>query len=304
MSKIQDALSKIQRTAMRSTDRANNTARAREAKSGSADRAGPTNELPASKFGSGSLTIDLDLLRNAGLLVPEDQQWQFAVQFRLIKRPLLDNAAGKGAYQSPVANLIMVTGALSGDGKTFNCINLALSMAVERDTSVLLVDADVAKPHISQLLGIGDENGLIDLLVKPSLKISDVAIRTNVPGLSILPAGHYNEDATELLASRSMENLVSDLSERYSDKIVIFDSPPLLATSEARVLAGLMGQIVVVVCANRTPRQAVLEAIDTLDPEKAINLIFNQASSDYDGSAYGRYGDAYGYEHRQRTDGS
>ena len=225
-----------------------------------------------------------------------------ADEYRLIKRPLLDNAYGKGAYQAKDAKLIMVAGALPGDGKTSNCVNLALSMAVERDTSVLLVDADVAKPHISELFGVRDEMGLIDLLGNRDLQVSDVAIDTDVPGLSILPAGHYDEHATELLASRRMEELVSGLSERYPDKVVIFDSPPLLPTSEARVLASLMGQIVVVVCAGHTPRNAVVEAVGTLDPEKAINVILCQTSSGFGGAEYGRYGSVYGYGYRRGTE--
>ena len=194
--------------------------------------------------------IDYDLLYEAGLLAPSKQQRHIADQYRLIKRPLLENTSGRGAYQAPDANLIMVASPLSGDGKTFNCINLALSMATEKDKSVLLVDADVAKPHISNLFGLSKEPGLIDLLMDENRYIGETLLKTSVPGLRILPAGRHNEHATELLASKRMVSVVDVLSKTYPDRVVIFDSPPLLATSESRVLASQMGQIVVVVCAG------------------------------------------------------
>ncbi len=185
--------------------------------------------------------VDRDLLRKAGLLAPEDQARYMADQYRLIKRPIVDLATGKAADMPEHANLVMVASALPGDGKTFNAINIALSIAVEKDTSVLLVDADVPKPHISNLFGIGDEIGLIDLLEDDSLTIPDAIFGTDVPGLSILPAGHSNEHATELLASRRMAAIAAQLSSGDPNRVVICDSPPLLATSESRVLASRMG---------------------------------------------------------------
>ena len=234
--------------------------------------------------------IDYDLLYEAGLLAPSKQQRHIADQYRLIKRPLLENASGRGAYQAPDANLIMVASPLSGDGKTFNCINLALSMATERDKSVLLVDADVAKPHISSLFGLSKEPGLIDLLMDKNRDISQTLLKTSVPGLRILPAGRHDEHATELLASRRMVSVVDVLSKTYPDRVVIFDSPPLLATSESRVLASQMGQIVLVVCAGVTPQDAVLEAIESLDPKKAISIVLNQSSRGFGNEGYGGYG--------------
>ena len=241
-----------------------------------------------------TIRINLDLLKRHGFLPPEDQQRRLAEQYRRIKRPLLDNASARQAHKEPDANLILVTSALPGDGKTFNCINLALSIAVEKDTSVLLVDGDVAKPHISTLFGISKEPGLINLLDDESLRIDDVVLPTDIGGLSILPAGQKNEHATELLASRRMEAVVTALSNASPDRVVIFDSSPLLATSDARVLANLMGQIVVIVCAGQTPQHALLEALDGLDESKAINLVLNQASSGSGAESYGYYGYGYG----------
>lgn len=243
------------------------------------------------------VTVDRTLLRKAGLLAPEDQQKYIGDQYRLIKRPLLKNAAGLNADGNiSDRNLIMVASALSGDGKTFTCINLALSMAIEKDTTVLLVDADVAKPHLSQLFGIATQPGIIDILENEQLELGDVILRTDVPGLWVLSAGQHSEQATELLASRRMGSIVSRLSRRDPDRVVIFDSPPLLATSEAPVLASFMGQISIVVCAGKTSHQAVTDAISTIDESKAVGLILNQASpAGFGNEGYGGYyGSSYG----------
>jgi len=241
----------------------------------------------------GLIEVDREMLRDAGYLAPADQERFLAEQYRILKRPLIDNAFGRGAYMGDDANLIMVTSALPGDGKTFNCINLALSMAIEKDVSVLLVDADVAKPHISRLFGIDDKPGLIDLLKDKSIDVDTVVMRTDIPGLRILPAGCPDEHATELLASRRMGKVINELSKAYPDRVVIFDSPPILATSESRVLASFMGQIVMVVCAGWTPQQAVEDALENLDDSKAINLILNQSASGSGSASYGAY--KYGY---------
>lgn len=243
----------------------------------------------------GLIVIDRDALRAEGYLAPRNQERRLADQYRFIKRPLLDNAAGRGAYRADDARRIMVTSALPGDGKTFNCINLALSMALEKDTSVLLVDADVAKPHISDLFGVADQSGLIELLKDDSISTGSLVMRTDVPGLRILPAGCPDEHATELLASRRMEQVVDELSQTYTDRIVIFDSPPLLITSEARVLASSMGQIAMVVRAGKTPQRAVIGALESLDESKAVNLILNEADSSTTTDGYGVYGYGYGY---------
>lgn len=242
----------------------------------------------------GLIVVDHVSLRNAGYFAPMDQQRHIAEQYRILKRPLLDNATGQGAYMGDDANLIMVTSALPGDGKTFNCINLALSMAIEKDNSVLLVDADVAKRHTSELLGVADQPGLTDLLKDHSADINKFVLRTDIPGLRVLPAGSLDEQSTELLASNRMHEVIRLISKTYSDRVAIFDSPPILVTSEARVLASFMGQIAMVVCAGVTPQNAVLEALDKLDDSKAINLILNQSAFGSVIDGYGQYGYGYG----------
>ena len=291
MSKIQDAIKKLQSTG---SVRSKHVVSANDgAKIHSVARMVDSDHRDASDDAREGVivTVDRSLLRTAGFLAPEDQQQYIGDQYRLIKRPLLDNAIGHSTGgETHGENLIMIASALPGDGKTFTCINLALSMAIEKDTTVVLVDADVAKPHVSKLFGIDTQPGLIDLLENEQLEVRDVLLRTDVPGLRVLSAGQRSEYATELLASRRMARFVSEMSRRYTDCAVIFDSPPLLATSEAPVLASLMGQIALVVCAGKTPHQAVTDAIYTIDESKALNLILNQVSpGSFANSGYGGY---------------
>jgi len=209
-------------------------------------------------------------------------------QFRQIKRPLVANALGRGTPQLPNGQLIMLASALPGDGKTFTSVNLALSLAMEKDVRILLVDADVAKPHISKIFGVEGEPGLLDVLRDEHVDVESVIMSTDVPGLSILPAGRASETATELLASPRMEAVVARLGSIDAMRIVLFDSPPLLLTTESRALAGQVGQIVLVVAAGVTPQQAVLDALELLGERKSIGLVLNQ-SEEGEQAGYHRY---------------
>ena len=235
--------------------------------------------------------IDREELRRAGFIAPEDEERLLVDQYRQIKRPLVAHAFGKRATQIPDGHLILVSSAMAGDGKTFTCINLALSMAREQDRSVLLIDADVAKAHITRLFGAEERQGLLDLLEADSnLDLNDAILETDINGMSVITAGRMRPHSTELLASERMESLIRALSLQDPNRIVLFDSSPLLATSESRVLTSLVGQVVLVVAAEQTPQKAVLDAISTIDEGKAVNLVLNQARSSEDGGYYG-----YGY---------
>lgn len=243
------------------------------------------------------IQVDRNLLRSIGLLPPEHQERELAAQYRQIKRPLIAAARGKAESRVPNGHLIMVASAFPGEGKTFTSVNLGMSMALEKDTSVLLLDADVAKGHLSRLFGIEKEPGLLDALRNDSIDIETLILPTDIPGLSILPAGIDAEHATELLASEHMQALVARISRGNPNRMVLFDSPPLLLTSESRVLAHIVGQIALVVCANRTPQKAVLEAIEHLGAEKPIGLILNQTTQKSQNGyyyGYGNYGDSSG----------
>ena len=235
--------------------------------------------------------IDLKALAAAGIVSPNAPRSQIADQFRVIKRPLISNAMGKGASVIVNGNLIMVTSALAGEGKSFTAINLALSIATELDNTVMLVDADVARPCILEMLGLPSSPGLLDILGDESNELSNMLLKTNIDKLSILPSGTPHARATELLASDAMTRLLADMASRYSDRIIIFDSPPLLLTTEARVLASHMGQIVMVVCAEKTLQSDVRHALTTIESCPVKLMVLNQAST----VAKGGYG--YGYDY-------
>jgi receptor protein-tyrosine kinase len=249
---------------------------------------------PASQASGPSVEIDLADLRRRGFVTPDVHEGRTAGEFRVIKRPLVRNAFGAGAAPVKNGRRIMVTSAFPGEGKSFCAINLALSIAAERDHQVLLVDADVARPSIPRELGIQTDAGLMDLLLDHHLDVERLVLPTNVDKLAILPAGRRHAQATELLASAAMSRLLEQISARFPDRVVIFDSPPLLLTTESRVLASYMGQIVMVVEAGKTPREAVKEALATIEGSEVVGLVLNKARASEGGSYGGYYGYGYG----------
>lgn len=230
------------------------------------------------------ISISPQALRSAGYLPEEGLERRFADHYRQIKRPLIDKAFSGG----PDMRLIVVTSALPGDGKTFTSINLALSMARERDISVLLVDADAPRARISEVLGLRGERGLLDALADESLDVESLIVETDVPGLEILPAGKFVESAPELFASARMDQIAAGLAARNARQLIVIDSAPLLVSSEGRTLLRIPGQVALVMRFGVTPRQAVLEAAGHVDKKKLQGLILNQATS-------GGGGDYYGY---------
>ncbi len=244
---------------------------------------------------SRKVDLDLDALAAAGIVSPNAPRSQIADQYRVIKRPLISNAMGKGASIIQNGNLIMVTSALAGEGKSFSAINLAMSIATELDNTVMLVDADVARPSVLRMLGLPASPGLLDLLVGDVDDLSSVLLKTNIDKLTLLPSGTPHLRATELLASDAMSQLIKNIANRYSDRIIIFDSPPLLLTTESRVLATHMGQIVMVVHAEKTLQVDIQHALSSIEACPVKMMVLNQARSGWQGG-YGGYGYGYGYE--------
>ncbi len=238
--------------------------------------------------------VDTEVLRTAGYLPEKDRDRQFADHYRRIKRPLIEKAlSGDAGAGDP--RIIMIASAVPGDGKTFTSINLALSMALERDISVLLVDSDVSKQHITEIFGLRGRMGLLDALVDDTLDAESLVVPTNMRGLSILPAGRRVEGTAELLSSSRMRNIVTSLAARSPRRILLLDSPPLLITNEGRAIVKIVGQVVLVVRAGETPRHAVQAAIEMFDEKQAGGLILNQVKVGltegyYGYGAYGAYG--------------
>ncbi len=239
------------------------------------------------------ITVDLPMLRAAGYVPEEGQERRFADFYREIKRPLIRKALTRGAPMD--LRLIMVSSALPGEGKTFITLNLAFSMARERDVSVLLVDADLPKAHISRALHVEDEPGLLDCLADNTRDVESLVLGTDVQGLQILPAGRLHESAAEMITSARMRHVINSLVGRNPHRLVLFDSPPLLVSSEARALIQIPGVILVVARAGHTPRQALVDAISKVDKSKLYGVVLNESRTPGGGDSYGYYGYG-GYE--------
>lgn len=235
--------------------------------------------------------VDLNELEKMGFLVPgSEQQMEMADEYRVIKRPLLANAFGKGVVPVDNGNLVMVVSALPEEGKTFTTINLGMSMAMEMDTTVLIMDGDLINPALSGIFGLEDKPGLVDLLLDQEMDIGDVIYSTDIPKLKILPAGRSYQHSTELMGGEEMSRVANELSGNYNDRMILIDAPPLLVTSQASVLAQHAGQILMVVEEGNTPQQAVKEAISQLKEDKVIGMVLNKSMQ----SSFGVYGGYYG----------
>ncbi len=259
-------------------------------------REGADSDVPFLPPVDGPVAIDRGMLAEKGMIVPGAPVGPLAEEFRLIKRQLLitrERIAGSDAPDK--ARSVLVCSARPAEGKTFCAVNLALSIAAERDTEVLLIDADFAKPDVLRRLGLDDATGLLDALADPSLDPETLVIRTDVPHLSVLGAGTKTAHDTELLASARTRAVIARLLAANPRRLLIFDSPPALAASPAAVLAMLVGQVMMVVRADRTPEGELREAVSLLDGCEHISLVLNAVSFVPGGARFGSY---YGQEDR------
>lgn len=237
------------------------------------------------------IQIDLNRLEVEGFVGLETSRNLINEEYREIKRKLLTNAFGPLASTISNSNIIMVSSARPSEGKTFTAVNLALSIAAEQDKTVLLVDADVLKPNVLKTLDIEPRNGLMEYLLGKVDDLSDVIYHTNVSKLRLIPAGQSHHLSTELLASTVMRDTVEEFSNRYPDRVVIIDTPPLIGINESAVLANLAGQAVIVVEEGRSKMNDIQTAVDRLNPDMAIGFIVNKSTS------FSEKGGYYGYQY-------
>jgi protein-tyrosine kinase len=247
-------------------------------------------ESPA-KTSRQMLNIDLASLSERNFVSMATERRLIYEEFRVIKRKLINNAFGSLSTTLKHPNLILVTSSRPGEGKTFTSVNLALSIALEQDKTVLLVDADVLRPNVSRTLEISTQLGLTDYLSSNDVDVADIIYSTNVERLKIITAGKPHHLSTELLASDKMLELVQEFASRYPDRIVIFDAPPLLGVNETCVMAGMCGQAVVVLEENKTKLHELDKALSLLPKELAVGFVINKAYYSRDKG----YGYGYGY---------
>jgi len=239
------------------------------------------------------IQLDKEELESRGFLIDNGTRKSIKDEFSQIKRKLLTNAFGANSKTLNHSNLVMISSSKPNEGKTFVAINLALSIALEQDKTVLLIDADVLRPSLNKELGFTQLPGLIEYLLGQKNDISDILYSTNIEKLKIIPAGKLHHLSNELLASDKMEALAKELAERYPDRIVIFDSPPLIGVSETLVLANLMGQALIVVEESKTSLANIQKATANLNEDLALGLVLNKAIRSHK-DMYGYYGYGYG----------
>jgi exopolysaccharide/PEP-CTERM locus tyrosine autokinase len=252
-----------------------------------------TRTQEASAPASEALPFELNLreLSMRGFLTAQNSKSLAAEEYRLIKRPLLRSAFNGARKRGDRSHVAMVTSARPDDGKTFTALNLALSIASERDIHVLLVDADVRHRGLSKTLAMADKPGLMDLLSDDTLSLDKVIQTTNIPRLAVIPAGQRTDHPTETLASRRTAAVMREMTERFADRFIIFDTPPVLAANDAAVLAGYVGQAIMVVLANETSKRAVIEALAMLEACPSVSFVLNKMALTPGFERFGYYGD-------------
>lgn len=237
--------------------------------------------------------IDRERLREQGLIVPEGAVSALLEEFRIVKRQVLVQAADLRRQQAgATAQRVLISSPHPGEGKTYCALNLALAIAAERESEVLLVDADFAKPSILSALGMPGGPGLMDALMDDSVDVTQCVLGTDIPGLWVLPAGDTTNHDSEYLASSRTATVLDQLTEGAPHRMVIFDSPPALAASPAAELAKYVGQAIVIVRADKTGRGALDDAVSLLGACPNVQLLLNGAQFSPTGRRFGSY---YGY---------
>ncbi len=255
---------------------------------------------PSQHARSREFSFDYNRLEKFGFITPKFRRSRISEEFRLIKRRLMQRMSLSAKKKKGQAgrddrnHVILVTSARPSEGKSFVAMNLALSIVFDEGLNVLLVDGDVARPSMSKILGLrNDLPGLTDLLLEDEASLPDVLLREKDKSLSYLAAGAMVASATDLFGGDRMETLVADIAERYADRIIILDAPPLLASTEPVALAEHVGQVVMVVDAEKTSRNAVDSALDLLGTDQNVNLVLNKTTVGNRTEQFGSYYEAY-----------
>ena len=238
-----------------------------------------------------TFNINVPELEAKGFVSLTSARSQINEEYREIKRKLLANAFGALSRTLTNSNIIMVTSARPSEGKTFTAVNLAISIAAEQDKRVLLVDADVLKPNVLRTLGLKERSGLMEYLLGEVKEIGDVMYETNIEKLKIIPAGRSHHLSVELLASEMMNETIDEFSNRYADRVIIIDTPPIIGINESAILANFAGQAVVVVEEGRSKLTDIQKSVERLNPEMAIGFVVNKSLNTSESTGY------YGYHY-------
>jgi protein-tyrosine kinase len=250
----------------------------------------PTAYVPQLSSWSGMRhAIDREKLASLGLISPDGDVTGTGEEFRIVKRRVLSAAFDEQGHPRDRGNFVLVNSAHPGEGKTWCAINLAMSLAAEQDMDVLLVDADFGKPGICERLGLPEGTGFMDALVDAQVPIEQAVLQTDIPSLSVLPAGRHVRNDTEFVASERTRQVMDRLVAGNERRIVIFDSPPALAASPASELARHVGQTVLVVRADKTTEAALRDAVNLISACPIIRLLLNGVKFSSSGRQFGSY---------------
>jgi len=259
------------------------------------------HEQPTQRTGQ-YFDVDIERLEAQGFIFPETGPQRLAEEYRHIKRRILGNTVPGILKSHRPANLVMITSSVPGEGKTFTSVNISLSIAAELDKTVLVVDSDIIKSDLTRAFGMSNQLGLFDYLEKPEMGVENVIYRTSIPTLSIIPAGRSDSAISEKLASGAMKRLTDELASRYSDRVIIFDCPPILATSGATALAPHVSQVIMVVEARDTAQSTVRDALKVIGEDKVTGVILNKSKHSSSRNDYYYYG--YGYQKGEARQGA
>jgi protein-tyrosine kinase len=236
--------------------------------------------------------LDMAALEKAGLVVGHKVRTRISEEFRITVGHLLRSMQANYSPGRGAPNVIMLTSARPGEGKSFSSLNLAGSIAQHTQREVLLMDVDAKQRSISSQLGLTDRPGLLDLSNNTSLRIEDVIIKTSIPHLSLMPVGSGQSGGLDITQTRPVTALVERIARRFPNSVVLLDAPPCLSTSDPSTLAPFVGQIVLVVEAERTQRNEVIAALDLIKACPSVTLMLNKIrlTTSYTFGAYHYFG--------------
>jgi len=228
------------------------------------------------------------------IVLPSAGSSRTVEEFRAIKREIIANIArSRQTVPDSRARVVLVTSASPEEGKTFTAINLALSLAYEKDSRVLLIDADAYRQSSVEYLGISSETGWLDVVAGKSIAARDMIVRTNLPGLSVMPAGRQRPEIPELMSSKRMSAMFEELSRDDPTRFIVVDSVPCLSSTEPSILAGLAGQTIFVVAAQKTAHSEIEASLRLLNASPNVSLVLNRVHPQLT-DQFKKYGYAYG----------
>jgi non-specific protein-tyrosine kinase len=189
--------------------------------------------------------------------------------YKVLRTQILQRTRDKGW------NTLMITSAQPGEGKTLTAVNLALTFAREFNQTVLLVDCDLKEQRIHRCLGLANGLGLADYLLDDR-PLKELIVWPGIDKLTLLSGGRTIQDSTELIGSPKMKALVSEMKNRYADRYVFFDLPPVLDRADALTFGPFVDSIVMVVQADRTSIEDVKKAVELIPTEKFLGFVLNR----------------------------